>query len=231
MLEKNMKKRNGFTLIELLVVVAIISVLIALLLPALGKARQAAQVSVCQSHVKNIWTATRLYIDSNNGYGPYYYYPTLYPRWWNLVLLNTKYLLDYSLLDCPTAANETTHSYQGRTRGLVYGLNVCLFGCQEFKPKIIDNVERPSEKLMVVEGFNKNIVAGIDSRDNAESPWYILYDNYWGDGTGSSLLTIRHDGDANVAFIDGHVEKGKDKFDAYSGTVWRYWRDDFRPNE
>lgn len=226
--------RKGFTLIELLVVVAIIAVLVAILLPALAKARRTAQAVTCQSNVKNIWTATRLYMDTNNGRGPYYYNPGVLPSWWNLILLKTGFILDYASLDCPSASGEpVSHAYKGRKLGLVYGLNPCLFGVRtnegttQFNSKPIDAVERPAEKLMVVEGFNGAVFGGSD-RDNAESPWYILYDNWHGDGTGSSLLTIRHDGKANVAFIDGHIEKGKDKFDAYPGTVWRYWRDDLR---
>ena len=55
------KKRGGFTLIELLVVVAVIAILAAILLPALGRAREMARRSVCLSNLRQIGTAMHMY--------------------------------------------------------------------------------------------------------------------------------------------------------------------------
>jgi len=61
------KRRTGFTLIELLVVVSIIALLISILLPALGKAREQAKAAICLSNLRQIGLASETYLVDNDG--------------------------------------------------------------------------------------------------------------------------------------------------------------------
>ena len=60
-----MRQRQGFTLIELLVVIAIIAILMGVLMPALGRAREGGKRAACMSNLKQLMLAWTLYADDN----------------------------------------------------------------------------------------------------------------------------------------------------------------------
>ncbi len=68
-------KDRGFTLIELLVVIAIIAILAAILFPVFAQARAKAEQAVCISNLKQLGTATLMYLQD--------YDETFYPHRWN----------------------------------------------------------------------------------------------------------------------------------------------------
>lgn len=71
------RSKGGFTLVELLVVIAIIGILVALLLPAVQSAREAARRSQCSSQLRQIGLASLLHLDAHGfypsgGWGTYF---------------------------------------------------------------------------------------------------------------------------------------------------------------
>lgn len=65
-----LKRKNGFTLIELLVVISIIAVLMAVMIPALGRAKLAAQSVVCKTRLKDLGSMLYLYSNDFKGQVP-----------------------------------------------------------------------------------------------------------------------------------------------------------------
>jgi prepilin-type N-terminal cleavage/methylation domain-containing protein/prepilin-type processing-associated H-X9-DG protein len=100
-----MMARRAFTLVELLVVIAIIGILIALLLPAVQSAREAARRSQCTNHLKQVGLAILNYENSNRMLPPGGLLPTNDGRnghghsWWVRILPYIEQKTVYDRLD------------------------------------------------------------------------------------------------------------------------------------
>jgi len=123
------RARRAFTLIELLVVVAIIALLISILLPALGRAKEQTKAAVCSSNLHQLALASTYYAQENQDRLPYirgtkvpgsnplrYQYPYYQ---YDQLLLFYKYLPDLKIYRCPSAREKNSvQIYAGEAGGL-----------------------------------------------------------------------------------------------------------------
>lgn len=189
----HIKASRAFTLIELLVVISIIALLVAILLPALQAARDAAKATQCLSNLRQVGLAISMYANDNEGL--FASSENSDPdRMWSTILLAEDYLDTYRVQFCPsyppTPAEQDDY---GITR------RYFTYGMRAVGSDYIDlyQVERTSLYWL-----------GGDSVDRPGRPPRQGARLVGPTGTNASYggIHLRHGGGANMLLADGHAE-------------------------
>jgi prepilin-type N-terminal cleavage/methylation domain-containing protein/prepilin-type processing-associated H-X9-DG protein len=228
--------RSAFTLIELLTVIAIIGILAAILIPVVGSVRDRARSAQGLSNLRQLGLAVNLYADDHGErLPPWADFPVAtrenpnptQPRWQWIIApyTDTRQIVreegrDYRgmglLHICPNSQHPVTNPDES-----TYSVNINLFparnpttGAQTAQEYLISTVARPSQVIMIADGYQELSGGG------ANSTFWRSSSGYGGDlmapvplpnvnGTpqaNGAHIEYRQGGSANAVFVDGHAE-------------------------
>jgi len=219
--------RKAFTLIELLVVVAIITILIAILLPSLNKAREQSKTTVCMSNLRQLALATRVYMAEDNA-------AILMTDWtqgnraYTGVWCGPGQLFMLGIMTNPGAAYCTTNGDWGVRNKALWNLTPSVILEAGYCWRRGESVPG-GWKDTYVEAENgmsfmklKNLPGGVATYTDSSLYVYKGWDPY------ATQLEHGPNYSANMAYIDGHVENWiRDRIDREGKSMARtphpYW--------
>lgn len=206
------RQSHAFTLIELLVVISIISLLIAILLPALQKARMAGRATQCLSAQRQITLTLNAYLGDYKNQFPVAN-PTDPLHRWQALMAET-YNMGWNIMYCPEDIKRKVTDYKTDNRYMSYGYNIEGLGFNgganknpftgisqtEFSARL-DQINKPGSTLTTVDAYKPQTTSASDQKDRG---YYVSVPNsvMWSD----FLPRARHDG-VNVTFVDGHAKR------------------------
>jgi prepilin-type N-terminal cleavage/methylation domain-containing protein/prepilin-type processing-associated H-X9-DG protein len=201
---------QGFTLTELLVVIAIVAVLAALIFAGVARARASAQSSRCVNNLRQLGALFLGYLPENNSSIPYYAVSGSDFTWINY--------LDKSIDRIPPSAGisvcPTVMPKQYKDGYSVYGMDV-TGGQGGFYPhpstpaaqvyamtvRFNSMVGDPSRRILLADSMVRSASAW-----NAKNQVAYIRLASTPQGGDQGALHCRHQGKANLLFLDGHVE-------------------------